>query len=287
MPHSPSLPDVFDPLNKISIDAVISPKKKGERELAAQHCGNLLSIDLLLLDRGYPAFWFFALILSLGANFCAKISWKKWKVVRKFYHSGLKEKIIELSPTPASVAKCLSLKLDIKPIKLRLIRVIPPSGEETVLITSLIDSTLYPLDLFMELYHQRWPVEEDYKTMKCRVELENFSGKSVLSVYQDFYAKVFSKNLTSALAFTSREVVAQNNLNKQYVYQINFAQALSKTKNVIVLLFQRTKKKVLQLISELQQIYAQTIEPIRPGRKYPRNHKVSRRKFYVSYKQIA
>ncbi len=278
---------MFDPINKISIDAIISPKNKGERELVIQHCRNLLSTDLLLLDRGYPAFWLFALILSLGANFCAKISWKKWKVVRKFYHSGLNEKVIELFKTPASVVKCLALGLDIKPIKLRLIRVVPPSGEKVILITSLIDTDSYPHEVFMELYHQRWPVEEDYKTMKCRVELENFSGKSVLSVYQDFHAKVFSKNLTSTLAFPSREIVAQNDSNKQYAYQINFTQALSKTKNVIVLLFLKAKKKVFQLISELQQIYAQTIEPIRPGRKYPRNHKISRRKFYMSYKQIA
>ena len=278
---------MFDPINKISIDAIISPKKKGERELVVQHCSNLLSTDLLLLDRGYPAFWLFTLILSLGANFCARISWKKWKVARKFYHSGLNEKIIELPATPASVAKCLALGLDIKPIKLRLIRVVPPSGEEVILITSLIDTDSYPHEVFMELYHQRWPVEEDYKAMKCRVELENFSGKSVLSIYQDFHAKFFSKNLTSTLVFSSQETVTRSDANKKYAYQINFTQALSKTKNVIVLLFQRAKKKVLQLISELQKIFTQTIEPIRPGRKYPRKHKVNQRKFYMSYKPIA
>ena len=44
---------MFDPLNKISIDAVISPKGIGERELAVKHCNNLLPHDLALLDRGY------------------------------------------------------------------------------------------------------------------------------------------------------------------------------------------------------------------------------------------
>jgi len=278
---------MFDPLNKVSIDAVISPKSKGERELAEKHCKNLLSTDLLLLDRGYPAFWLFKLILFYKANFCARISWKKWKVVRKFYHSGLKEKIILLPRSAASVGKCLTLNLDTNPMRLRLIRVELETGEVEILITSLIDFNRYPYEVFMELYHQRWPVEEDYKAMKCWMEIENFSGKSVLSVYQDFHAKVFSKNLTSALAFQSREAVAQNDEHRKYDYQINFAQALSKTKDVIVLLFQRAKSVVIKLISELQLIYAQTIEPIRPGRKYPRKHKVSRRKFYISYKPIA
>jgi len=99
--------------------------------------------------------------------------------------------------------------------------------------------------------------------------------------------KSFPKTATSALASTAQESVRQKDANRKYAYQINFAQALSKTKNVIVLLFQRTKKKVLQLISELQKIFSQTIEPIRPGRKYPRNHKISPRKFYLNYKPVA
>jgi len=33
------------------------------------------------------------------------------------------------------------------------------------------------------------------------------------------------------------------------------------------------QRRLAQLISELHDIFVQTIEPIRPGRKYPRNHK--------------
>lgn len=278
---------MFDPLNKLSIDALISPKKTGEIKLAAKHCLNLFSTDLLLMDRGYPAFWLFKLILSKEANFCTRISWKKWKIVRKFYLSGKKEEIIELAVPPTSVGKCRELGMDTKTIKLRLIRVELSSGEVEILITSLIDKEQYPHDVFMVLYHQRWPVEEDYKTMKCWLELENFSGKSVLSVYQDFHAKVFSKNLTSALAFPTQEKIKQNNAHRKYDYQLNFTQALSKTKDVFIMLFQSVKKQVIQLISALHDIFAQTIEPVRPGRKYPRNHKVSRRKHFACYKSFA
>jgi len=47
----------------------------------------------------------------------------------------------------------------------------------------LSDTGKYPWAVFFDLYHSRWPVEEDYKTVKSRIELENFSGKSALSVY--------------------------------------------------------------------------------------------------------
>jgi len=278
---------LFDTLNKISIDAIISPKEIGERELAAQHFLNLIPEDLVLLDRGYPAYWLFNLILSLDANFCARISYKKWKIIRKFYNSGKIDKIISLPAAGTSIRQCREMGLDTLPLKLRLIRVELGAGNTEVLITSLIDEDLYPTEIFMELYHKRWPVEEDYKTMKCWLEVENFSGKSVLSVYQDFHAKVFSKNLTSVLAFPTREIIEQNSKSCKHRQQINFAQALSKVKHVIALLFIRVKHSVPDIISDLHKIFIRTTEPIRPGRQFPRNHKSSRRLFYQNYKSLS
>ena len=160
------------------------------------------------------------------------------------------------------------------------------TGDTEVLITSLIDKDLYPTEIFMELYHKRWPVEEDYKTMKCWLEVENFSGKSVLSVYQDFHAKIFSKNLASVLAFPTREIIEQNSKTCKHRRQINFAQALSKIKNVIVLLFNRIGESVINIISDLHEIFIRSTEPIRPGRKFPRNHKIGGKEFYPNCKQI-
>jgi len=43
---------MFDVLNKVTIDAIINPCRVGERELLRNHMLNLLPNDLLLLDRG-------------------------------------------------------------------------------------------------------------------------------------------------------------------------------------------------------------------------------------------
>jgi hypothetical protein len=66
--NSPARPmarisQMFDVLNKVTIDAIISPYNIGERELLKYHILNLLPNDLLLLDRGYPAYWVFNLIM--------------------------------------------------------------------------------------------------------------------------------------------------------------------------------------------------------------------------------
>ena len=62
---------MFDTLNKVTIDALIGPPAQGEREYAAQHLAHIGPGDLILLDRGYPAFWLFSLIRTRQADFCA------------------------------------------------------------------------------------------------------------------------------------------------------------------------------------------------------------------------
>lgn len=277
---------LYDTLNKITVDALISPKHIGERDLAAQHLLNIMPTDLILLDRGYPAWWLFALIISMDANFCVRISYTKWKIIRSFFQSNAKERIVFLPPPITSIKTARQMGLDLSPLKVRLIR-IENAGKTQVLITSLTDAVLYPNKVFADLYHKRWPVEEDYKTIKCRIEMENFSGQSALSVYQDFHSKVFLKNLVSLLALPVNDVLTKSITSRKYDYQINFTQAISKSKDVIALLFQQTTSKLIQLIESLQDIFIKTIEPIRPGRKYPRRRTISPRKYFLNYKPIA
>jgi len=279
------LSQLFDPLNKITVDAIISPKKIGERELAADHFLNLMPNDLVLMDRGYPAWWLFALVLSMDAHFCARIS-NKWKIVRSFVDSGEEERTILLPVSTTSRNTAQQMGLDLRPLKLRLIRI--DKGDKTlVLITSLTDVQKYSHCVFYDLYHSRWPVEEDYKVIKCRIELENFSGKSALSVYQDFHAKVLMKNIVALFALPVNEILAADTVsNLKYQYQVNFSQALATGKNLIPLLFQRSKKKIRLIVEALFELLNKTVEPIRPGRQYPRQHRVSSRKYYTCYKPI-
>lgn len=274
---------LFDSLNKLSIAAVITPKHVDERQHAHELFLNLMPRDLVLLDRGYPAFWLFKAILGMEADFCARIN-KRWKVVRQFTESGLKEQIVTLSASPCTVRKCSALGLDSESFQVRLIRIELDSGETEILVTSLTDMQRYRQGVFKGLYHKRWPVEEDYKAMKNWLQLENFSGKTVLSIYQDFHAKIFQKNLTSVFCFPVQKCLDEKGGKLKYRYQINFAQALSHMKGMTPLLFQRTKRTAESLIRALQELFLGSTEPVRPNRKFPRKHKASIRRFYFSYK---
>jgi IS4 transposase len=62
-------------------------------------------------------------------------------------------------------------------------------------VTRLIDETEFPTEDFGEIYHLRWGVEGFYAILKTRLNLENFSGKTAESVYQDFYSTIPDWNL--------------------------------------------------------------------------------------------
>jgi len=276
------LSQVFDVLNKVTIDALIAPKDQGERTLAVQHCQHLAENDLVLLDRGYPAFWLFALLRARGVHFCARLTLSEWKVAQQLVASGKQEACVELHPGYEARKACRELGLSTQPIAVRLVRIELPSGEVEVLATSLLDSQHFPYEVFKELYPLRWPVEEDYKQMKSRLEIENWTGISVEAIYQDFHAAVFAKNMAAILAQPAQKVVFQQSSSKKYRYQVNMTNLLSKMKDTIVHLFQDVE--ILPLLQRLWRQMIKTIEPVRPNRSVPRIKRVKRKRYPMNYK---
>jgi hypothetical protein len=135
-----------------------------------------------------------------------------------------------------------------------------------------------------ELYSLRCGVEEQYKTCKSRIEIENWTGKSIESVYQDFSAKILTLNLTIAIAYPAEQEVEARSKDKKHCYQLNLTQAFSKMKDVVVILFKTYNP--FGLLKQLYDIFIKMVEPIRPGRQYPRKHRIGRRQYHACYKPI-
>ena len=206
-------------------------------------------------------------------------------IFKRFADSGKAQTVITLEPNKRSVEQCIEKGLPTSPLKLRLIRV-ELDGEVEVLITNLMDEQAIPACKFKELYHLRWGSEENYKRLKQWVEIENFSGKSVLSVKQDFYAKVLTTNLTAMVANAAQKQVDKSTAHRKYDYQVNFAQALSKMKNTLVEFLLISTQELKNGLKALIDCMACTIEPIRKGRSYSRpKSKMKNRIFYCNYKR--
>lgn len=275
----------YDPLNKVVVDAMLEPAGTPELSCARAHLEHVQAGDLMLYDRNYNAFWFYALHRQRQLAFCARGKIKRDPFLAKFVASGTEQAQILLQPSAGARRLCRRYGVPSDALKLRLIRVDLP-GEVEVLITNLLDEKRYNVSVFKELYHLRWGVEEGYKRIKQWVEIENFSGRSALSVRQDFHAQILSLNLTAWAMIAAQQQVDTRTQTHRYRYQVNFVHALSKMKHRLVLLIRRAGEDIVQLILETVQCIAVAAEPVRTGRSYPRKMPSQRnRRHYQNYKR--
>jgi hypothetical protein len=128
-------------------------------------------------------------------------------------------------------------------------------------MTSLLDRDDHPAEEFATLYHLRWAQEENYTCFKCRVEVENWSGKSPLTIRQDFHATVFTLNLTAVLTRTAQQQVDEHPCGASHPKQVNLTHALCALKGTLVRLL--TRSDPLERLRVLIDVFARTVEPVR------------------------
>ena len=273
------LSSLYDPLNQLWVDTQFSSSLSSERDLAAKHLESAKADDLILYDRGYPAFWLFALHRSKGVEFCARLPWNFYNEARDLYLApqGEDERTITLHPDKEAKQRCQALGISAAPLSLRLVRVALDECDDKqqeeqyeILITSLVDTQSYPVEEFGALYHLRWSEEEAYKALKLRSELGNWTGRSVEAVHQDVHAKILTFNLNSLAVRAAQEQVDEKarRRKRRHRYVVNRAQALSRMKDTVVRIVLARDKS--GLIDQLIKSMAQNIEPVRKGRHNPR-----------------
>ena len=140
-----------------------------------------------------------ALLNLRGIPFCMPVEQPAerggFACVRQFLRSGLAEQIVTL-PAPTQ-RDATDYECPATPQVVRLVRHVASTGNVRVLMTNLLDAAQFPASEFGDLYHQRWRIEEAFKRLKLRLNLEHVSGLSQLAVLQDFAAKILCDNLQS------------------------------------------------------------------------------------------
>ena len=270
----------FDVNTGFTIDAQLAPFSSSERDLTAKHLEKTDTDDLILYDRGYPAFWLFSLHKSYSRDFCMRSSRNFSSSVKKFYASDANDAVISFTPSEDQKADCLKRGLPSDAIKLRAIKIPLSSGETEILLTTLLDKNRYPHDDFYALYGRRWAIEVDFNVKKNKLEIENFSGLSVHAVQQDVAAKILVQNIASSLIFCAQRKSRKKFGNRKHDYKVNISYALSAMKNFIVKVVRSGFSQ--QVIARCVDIVATTVEARRPGRSFQRNQSKIRKKLFPS-----
>lgn len=265
---------LYDSMNDMIVDCKLTPKSVDEKKLMIEHIKCSSKGDLIVLDRGYQAFWVFKKLIKNGAHFCARLSDKLWsKQVAEFMESDKQEQVITLIP-PANSAKALSqYRVDDAPIKLKLVKYLLNTGEVELLCTSLLDDNISANE-WGKLYHKRWRIEENYKVLKNRLKMQKFMGKSVKSVLQEFYAQIFMLNLSLIIRRQANKIVKAKTKKRNYSCRCNFRQLLTKVRDSGILLFFRSN--LYEMLENLILEASLEVTEIRPNRSNPRNHRVGK-----------
>lgn len=266
------LSTLYDLNNRLWLHTELATLTIGEREVAVEHLKKTKKDDLILYDRGYPSFWFFAFHRDLGRHFCMRLQRSLFKETDDFFDSGQTDQIVQIEASKKRRGQCRFHGVSFCPMVLRLIRVELSSGEVEVLATSLLDSELYPTELFAELYHERWGHEEGYKHLKIHAELQNWTGKQLHTVFQDIHAKLLTLNLTAMQETVAQVLVDQKTEKRKHRYQVNHAQALSRMKDVIVWILSSPVNS-LSWLQRLTEAMADNINAVREGRTFERKYR--------------
>ena len=262
---------LYDVYNNVLIDVQLEPLKTDERTLAFRHIAELRKMpsfgkELLIGDRGYASFELIETTQNSGISFL-------FRVKRQFNTS-----IDQLGEGDHSI---LLQKNGHEDVCVRVIKFTLPSGEQETLVTNIADTRM-GIKAFMELYFKRWPIETKYDEIKNKLQVENFSGRTVNAINQDFFVSMHMSNIAAIASWEAQvEVDDERSLkDNKYDYHVNANLAIGTLKDrfIMALLEEnpRTRRKMVGRILYLLKFDA---EPTRPNRSIPRNPSPRKAKF--------
>jgi Transposase DDE domain len=263
---------LFSVASRQWLEMVVGRYDEGERELLLKALDQITPNDVLVLDRGYPAWWLFAALQARNVNFCARIEGCGWSAVEKLLRSDESELVMRQRLKSHDRKKLKDHGL-VAPemLSLRLVKVLLPNGRYEVLATSLMDTQRFPTHAFGELYHRRWSIEEGFKLVKQRQHLEGFSGELPASIEQEIQAKILLHNITQAVCHQAQQCVPPT---KRDTWQVNRAHALKQIGRTLIFSFKGASDSLRRYVESLTTVLSKTLERIRPNRSFPRKHSI-------------
>ena len=229
-----------------------------------------LKNDLILFDRGYPSSKLISYLEENGIKYLMRVSSNFLKAINE---AKEEDQVVELN-------------INEKIIKVRVLRFMLDSGEEEILITNLFDKSLTIKD-FKELYFKRWGIEIKYDELKNKIQLENFTETTPITVEQDFYASIYLANMVALAKAEANEKIKEENKDKnlKHEYKVNTNILVGKLKDSLILtLLEKNHKKRAEMLNEIQQEISRNTIPIRPGRSNERKMHLKSNKHPINKK---
>lgn len=261
----------YDLLNHVALSAGLGKKQAEKQFIFTRHLSVTEVGDVLILDRAYADYSVMALLQAHRRDFVIRLPRRSFRAVEPFWLSPARDQLVTVT-LPRGQRRFVAAQ-DLAPsLQVRLIKVALPSGEQEVLVTSLLDARAYPHAEMQRLYAFRWSVETYYDRVKNIFEIERFSGRSVLSIEQDFYGVIFLATFESVLSKEAEAELAHESAANQCKYEARVNRTISYLALVdqTVALLLDPQITLEDTLATLHQLFKTNPTRFRPGRQVPR-----------------
>jgi hypothetical protein len=202
-------------------------KETGELALLRQLLDWLEPGAILVADRYYCSYFMIAMLLELGIDFVARLHHARDAHLEQGQRLGHGDHLVTwerpqrpawmdeetYQRTPATL-QVRALNVQVKQAGFRV--------EEFMVITTLTDARTYTKDEVAELYHQRWLVELDIRTIKVTLGIDVLRCKTPQMVEKEIWTCLLAYNLI-------RQTMLQAALaRKRSPRQLSFTAAMQK-----------------------------------------------------------
>ena len=263
---------LYDVLNRIPISAHLHEGRKNDLKASEIHLRDLRQGDILLADRAYGSYQFFSEITARNADFVIRL---KRKTFESFHclstKPGRKEAIAEL-PVPRALREIDGIP---NKLKVRFLRIPLENGEIEILATSLLDKRRFAYKEFKQLYYRRWGIETFFQILKSRLCIDNFTGRTVESIYQDFYSTIFLSGLETMLTSTAEEKLSKK--ATKHKQQVNRAISFHAIKHRAIPMIFDPPEDFEEQMTALFQINPTTVRPERKKKRRKKDDRAGER----------
>lgn len=176
-------------------------KHSDERLCARQHLARLSKNDVVVYDRGYFSYAMLQQHYQMGIHAIFRLQESSYTVIREFMASPQTDLMVTIDPSDRTRLDILQKHpdLEIVPLQMRLIKY--QLGEDTFCLgTTLADQDRYSIKDFVDVYHERWGIEELYKVSKRIFIIEDFHSQSERGVKQEIFAHFVLVTMNRILA---------------------------------------------------------------------------------------
>lgn len=155
-------------------------------------------------------------------------------------------------------------------------------GEIEYLLTNIKEDIIAPKEV-KETYFKRWQIEIGYDILKNKLHLENFTGKTKITIEQDFYAPIYTFNVLQDIKNTNTRKIQEKQLNKnlKYKYKVNINILAGWLKNILIaIMFTEDGNEQEKLYNIIVEKAEKNLVAIIPNRTNIRKPYTSRRNKY-------